>query len=114
MSKMITIMVALLLFSCASSKKPWEYTHDRVGHRWPIECRQDLRQLAFAPVYLRPRDYFPQHPRVYGQWVHVNFGESIDFTFIEIDETLPQERYLDTLHHELCHEYMFRRHGNSS
>jgi hypothetical protein len=73
----------------------------------PPECQRDLSWVD-TPVRFVPMERAPDGPRIMGLWL--NGGES---RTILIDETLTGWRRDETIHHERCHEVMFRLTGSA-
>lgn len=106
MIRSIVAAACLLLAACQGpTKAAYEYSADLDGRPWPEECRRDLTHLQI-PIFRTPKENLPY--RVLGMWVNID-GKR----FILIAEGLVGYAYDDTLHHELCHEAMYLKTGNS-
>ena len=87
---------------------------DLWGHVYPTPCRQDLTWLLpTLQVVRKDLGYNPNGSKGIGYWWH-DFGTRR--TTISLDTTLNASpaRYNSALHHELCHELMYRTTGNHS
>lgn len=74
----------------------------------PPECRRDLSWVD-TPVRFVPMERLANDgPRILGLWL--NGGED---RLILIDDSLTGWRRAEAIHHERCHEVLFRLYGDA-
>lgn len=83
---------------------------DLWGNVYPVACRQDLTWLIPTLQIVRKDLGYNSGGKGIGYWWH-DFGTRR--TTISLDTSLSdRDRYNNALHHELCHELMYRTTGN--
>lgn len=83
---------------------------DLWGNVYPLACRQDLTWLLPTMNLVRKDMGYNSSGKAIGYWWH-DFGTRR--TTVTLDTSLTnKERYNSALHHELCHELMYRTTGN--